>query len=63
MTWSRPWWRQRISKSEVSLICGELDRDLEAFRTRRLGGELPYVFSDATYLHRACRQAPRRIGE
>jgi putative transposase len=39
-----------ISKSEVSRICAELDRDLEAFRTRRLEGEFPYVFCDATYL-------------
>jgi transposase-like protein len=27
-----------------------LDRDLEAFRTRRLDGEFPYVFADATYV-------------
>jgi putative transposase len=40
-----------ISKSEVSRICAELDRDLEAFRTRPLGHvEFPYVFADATYL-------------
>jgi len=39
-----------ISKSEVSRICAELDRDLEAFRTRRLEGTFPYVFADATYL-------------
>ena len=39
-----------ISKSEVSRICAELDRDLEAFGTRRLDGEFPYVFADATYL-------------
>jgi transposase-like protein len=39
-----------ISKSEVSRICGELDKDLEAFRTRRLEGEFPYVFADATYV-------------
>ncbi len=39
-----------ISKSEVSRICAELDRDLEAFRTRRLEGEFPYVFCDATYV-------------
>ncbi|MDQ1396574.1 MAG: hypothetical protein QOG64_1833, partial [Acidimicrobiaceae bacterium] len=32
-----------ISKSEVSRICAELDRDLEAFRTRRLDGDFPYV--------------------
>ena len=39
-----------ISKSEVSRICAELDGELEAFRTRRLEGEFPYVFCDATYL-------------
>jgi transposase-like protein len=40
-----------ISKSEVSRICGELDGQLEAFRTRSLGHlEFPYVFLDATYL-------------
>jgi transposase-like protein len=39
-----------ISKSEVSRICAELDRDLEAFRTRRLEGGFPYVFADATYV-------------
>ncbi len=40
-----------ISKSEVSRICAELDRDLEAFRTRRLDHvEFPYVFADATYV-------------
>jgi putative transposase len=39
-----------ISKSEVSRICAELDADLETFRTRRLEGEFPYVFADATYV-------------
>ena len=40
-----------ISKSEVSRICAELDRDLEEFRTRRLDHvEFPYVFADATYV-------------
>jgi putative transposase len=40
-----------ISKSEVSRICGELDRDLEAFRNRPLDHvEFPYLFADATYL-------------
>ncbi|HUP84322.1 MAG TPA: IS256 family transposase, partial [Acidimicrobiales bacterium] len=39
-----------ISKSEVSRICKELDADLEAFRTRRLDGQFPYVFADATYV-------------
>ena len=40
-----------ISKSEVSRICAELDRDLEAFRNRPLDHvEFPYVFADATYV-------------
>jgi putative transposase len=39
-----------ISKSEVSRICAELDGDLDAFRTRPLEGEFPYVFADATYV-------------
>jgi putative transposase len=40
-----------ISKSEVSRICAELDRDLDGFRNRRLDQvAFPYVFADATYL-------------
>jgi transposase-like protein len=40
-----------ISKSEVSRICAELDRDLAAFRSRPLGHvTFPYVFCDATYV-------------
>ena len=38
-----------ISKSEVSRICGELDPLVEAFRSRPLVGEHPYVWLDATY--------------
>jgi putative transposase len=38
-----------VSKSEVSRICGELDPLVEAFRTRPLVGEHPYVWVDATY--------------
>ncbi len=38
-----------ISKSEVSRICAELDPMVEAFRTRPLNGEHPYVWLDATY--------------
>jgi transposase-like protein len=37
-----------IFNSDVSRICAELDRDLEAFRTRWLEGGFPYVFADAT---------------
>ena len=40
-----------ISKSEVSRICGELDRDLKTFRDRPLDhAEFVYVFCDATYI-------------
>jgi putative transposase len=38
-----------VSKSEVSRICAELDPLVEAFRTRPLTGEHPYVWVDATY--------------
>lgn len=44
-----------ISKSEVSRIFPALDRDLEAFRTRKLEGEFPYVFCD---MRRYLRQNP-----
>jgi transposase-like protein len=39
-----------ISRSQVSRICGELDTEVERFRTRRLEGEYPYVWLDATYV-------------
>jgi putative transposase len=40
-----------ISKSEVSRICAELDKDLELFRNRPLDHiEFPYLFADATYV-------------
>ncbi len=40
-----------ISKSEVSRICSELDKDLEPFRNRPLDHVgFPYVFLDATYI-------------
>jgi putative transposase len=40
-----------ISKSEVSRICGELDGEVAAFRSRPLGHtSFPYVFLDATYV-------------
>ena len=37
----------RVSKSEVSRICGALDEHVDAFRTRPLEGAYPYVFFDA----------------
>lgn len=40
-----------ISKSQVSLICGELDAEVERFRSRPLGeASYPYVWLDATYV-------------
>lgn len=42
---------QGISKSQVSLICGELDAEVEQFRSRPLGeARYPYVWLDATYV-------------
>lgn len=38
-----------LSKSEVSRICAEVDPVVEAFRTRPIQGEHPYVWLDATY--------------
>ena len=39
----------RISRSEVSRVCGALDEHVEAFRTRPLEGAYPYVFLDARW--------------
>jgi putative transposase len=40
-----------ISKSAVSRICAELDRELEVFRARKLDHvAFPYLFCDATYV-------------
>ena len=40
-----------ISKSQVSLLCQELDAEVERFRTRPLGeATYPYVWLDATYV-------------
>jgi putative transposase len=40
-----------ISKSEVSRMAASLDAQVEAFRTRRLEAEYPYVWIDARYEH------------
>jgi putative transposase len=37
----------RVSKSEVSRICELLDEQVEAFRSRPLEGEYPYLWLDA----------------
>ena len=40
-----------MSKSEVSRLCASLDTQVEAFRTRRLDAEYPYLWIDARYEH------------
>jgi putative transposase len=39
-----------ISKSQVSKLCKEIDERVHAFFDRRLAGEWPYLWLDATYL-------------
>ena len=39
-----------ISKSQVSRLCGEIDARVQAFLTRPIEGEWPYVWLDATYV-------------
>jgi putative transposase len=39
-----------MSKDQVSRICGELDEQVEAFRTRPLEGSHPYLWLDAKHL-------------
>jgi putative transposase len=39
-----------ISKSQVSRLCGEIDERVNAFLTRPLEGDWPYVWLDATYI-------------
>jgi putative transposase len=41
---------QGISKSQVSRMCAELDKEVESFRTRKLTGPYPYVWLDATFV-------------
>ena len=40
-----------MSKSEVSRLCASLDTQVEAFRTRRLDADYPYIYLDARYEH------------
>ncbi len=40
-----------MSKSEVSQLCAVLDGQVQAFLTRRLDAEYPYVYLDARYEH------------
>jgi Transposase, Mutator family len=39
-----------ISKSQVSLLCGEIDDNIAGFLDRPLEGEWPYLWLDATYV-------------
>jgi len=41
---------QGISKSQVSRMCAELDKEVESFRTRKLNGPYPYIWLDATFV-------------
>src|SRR5262249_46906836 len=41
---------QGISKSQVSRMCTELDKEVENFRNRKLTGPYPYVWLDATFV-------------
>ena len=43
----------RISRSEVSRICAQLDEQVEAFRCRPLEGDYPYLWLDAKVRHEA----------
>jgi transposase-like protein len=40
-----------LSKSEVSRLCASLDSQVQAFLTRRLDANYPYVYLDARYEH------------
>jgi putative transposase len=39
-----------ISKSQVSRLCDELDAEVERFRSRKLEGNYPYIWVDATFV-------------
>ena len=41
---------QGISKSQVSRLCADLDKEVERFRTRKLEGPYPYVWLDGTFV-------------
>ena len=47
----------RLSSSQVSRICKQLDAEVAALRTREFGMAMPYLFLDAAYIkcHRAVR--------
>jgi len=43
-------WMKGIIKSQVSRLCSEIDERVNAFLTRRIKGDGPYVWLDATYI-------------
>ncbi len=48
-----------VSKSQVSRLCGEIDERVNAFLSRPIEGEWPYLWLDATYVK--VRQAGRIV--
>ncbi len=40
----------RVSKSQVSRLCEEIDERVDVFLTQPINGEWPYLWIDATYL-------------
>ena len=48
-----------ISKSQVSMLCGEIDDKIQSFLDRPLEGDWPYLWLDAAYLK--VRQAGRIV--
>jgi len=48
-----------ISKSQVSRLCEEIDDKVQAFLTRPIEGDWPYLWIDATYIK--VRQAGRIV--
>ena len=49
-TWCRPWACRRVSKSQVSRLCGEIDDKVNGFLDRSLESDWPYLWLDATYV-------------
>ncbi len=51
-----------ISKCQVSRFCEEIDEQVDAFLSRPIAGERPYLSIDATYLEvrQGCRVVRRR---
>ena len=48
-----------VSKSQVSRLCEEIDEKVQAFLTRPIEGDWPYLWIDATYVK--VRQAGRVV--